>query len=283
VLVPGAASPDPNPPLPTARITAPTKDQVVPADKAADFAVKLDVKNWQTATGSQHVHLILDNMPYKAIYDAKAPVRLSELTGGKAIDEGQHILIAFPSRANHESVKTKDAMHIVEFWVGPKKPGAGEKKTDIKKPMLIYSRPKGDYKGEMANHVLIDFQLANDTLAEGKDHVHVTVTGPGIDKELTAHAEKFGPPFYLDNLQNGPYVLKVELVDKDNRVIPNGNWNSTTRTINIDRNAPSEPMPGMSHGTTGPAAGAPPLTPEGMVMEGTDAGAATDAGKPKLK
>jgi hypothetical protein len=280
--VPGAASPDPNPPLPTARIVAPAKDQVVPADKAAEFAVKLDVKNWQTATGSQHVHLILDNLPYKAIYDTKAPVRLSELTGGKAIDEGQHVLVAFPSRPNHESVKTKDAMHVVEFWVGPKKGGATERKTDSKKPLLIYSRPKGDYKGEMANHVLIDFQLANIALAEDKEHVNLTVTGPGIEKELTAKATKFGPPFYLDNLQNGPYTIKLELVDKDERVIPNGNWNSTQRTINVDRNAVAEPMPGMSHG------GAPPLTPEGMAMGAAglpDAGAGgADAGaKPKLK
>ena len=29
----------------------PTKDQVIPADKAADFAIKLDVKNWKTAQG----------------------------------------------------------------------------------------------------------------------------------------------------------------------------------------------------------------------------------------
>src|SRR6185369_2709507 len=79
-LTPGAASPDPAAPLPTVAIAAPTKDQVVPNDKAADFSVKLDVKNWQTATGSSHVHLILDNKPYKAIYDPKQPVKLSELT-----------------------------------------------------------------------------------------------------------------------------------------------------------------------------------------------------------
>ena len=82
----------------------------------------------------------------------------------------------------------------------------------------------------MANHVLVDFYLANVTLAEGKEHVNVTVTGPGIDKALEAKVEKFGTPLYLDNLQNGSYEVKTELVDGSNKLIE-GPWNSTTRSI----------------------------------------------------
>lgn len=235
-LTPGAASPDPAAPLPTVAVTAPAKDQVIANDKAADFSVKLDVKNWQTATGSNHVHLILDNKPYKPIYDTKAPVKLSELTGGEAIAEGMHLLVAFPSRANHESVKTKGALAVVPFWVGKK----GDAKADFsKKPLLIYSRPKGDYKGEMANHVLIDFYVANVALAEGKEHVHVTVNGPGLDKALEANVDKWGTPLYLDNLQNGGYEIKTELMDGSNKLIE-GPWNTTTRTIKIDHDAPAD-------------------------------------------
>jgi hypothetical protein len=257
-LAAGSASPDPAAPLPTVKLSAPNKDQVIPADKAGDFLVKLDVKNWQTAPGSQHVHLILDNKPYKPIYDTKAGVKLSELSGG-TLEEGQHVLVAFPSRANHESVKTKDALVIVPFYVGKK----GEAKVDPKKPMLVYSRPKGDYKGEAGNHVLVDFQLANVALAEGKEHVHVTVTGPGIEKPLTEHVEKFGTPLYLDGLRNGAYEIKVELMGADNKPLP-GPWNATTRTINIDHDAPSDPA-GHAHDATPPAAasdaGAAPAKP----------------------
>lgn len=266
-LTPGAASPDPAAPLPTVKITAPAKDQVVAADKANDFAVKLDVKNWQTAQGSSHVHLILDNKPYKAIYDTKAPVKLSELTGGEALAEGRHVLVAFPSRANHESVKTKDALAVIPFWVGKK----GDAKDDpTKKPMLVYSRPKGDYKGELANHVLVDFYVANVTLAEGKEHVNVSVTGPGIDKPLEGKVEKFGTPYYLDNLQNGTYEIKLELVDGSNKPIE-GPWNSTTRKINVDHDAPADTA--AAHGDHGAAAdaGAPAATTK-------DAGAAKPAG-----
>ena len=210
------------------KIVSPAKDAVLKADKVADTAVKVDVKAWQTATGSSHVHLILDNKPYKPIYDPKAPLKLSDLLGGKTLDDGQHILVAFPSRPNHESVKTAGAVTINEFWVGKK----GPKTQDIGKAMLIYSRPKGEYKGDMANHLIVDFQLVNDKLATGGDHVHISVTGPGIEGEKSADVSQFGAPFYLDNLVDGSYTVKLDLLGADGKGIP-GSWNSTTRTITV--------------------------------------------------
>jgi hypothetical protein len=225
-LTQGEASPDPAAPLPTVKILEPAKDKVLPAATAGDALVKLDVKNWKTAQGDAHVHLILDAKPYKPIYDPKAPVKLSELTGGEPLAEGQHILVAFPSRANHESVKTAGALTVTEFWVGKK----GEKAQDTSKPMLVYSRPKGEYKGDMANHVLIDFQLVNDKL--GTDKVHIAVSGPGIEGEKTADATTFGPPFYLDNLQDGSYTVKLDLVGADGKPLP-GPWNTNSRTFTV--------------------------------------------------
>jgi len=229
-LTQGEASPDPAAPTPTVRIVAPAKEQVIAATAASDFQVKLDIRNWKIAPGDAHVHLILDAKPYKPIFDPKAPVKLSDLTGGDALAEGQHILIAFPSRANHESVKSPNALSLVEFWVGKK----GEKVQDPAKPLLVYSRPKGEYKGDMANHVIIDFQLVNDKLAADKDHVHIAVTGPGIDGEKAADATTFGPPFYLDNLQDGSYSVKLVLLGADGKVLP-GPWNSNSRTFSVAR------------------------------------------------
>lgn len=232
----GEAAADPTAPLPTVQISAPKKDQVLKADAAADFAVKLDVKHWSTAEGDAHVHLILDNKPYKAIYDTKAPVKLSELTGGEALAEGEHVLIAFPSRKTHESVKTKGALFATRFFVGKK-----DAKTDLAKaPTLIYSRPKGEYKGPAAEHVLVDFQLLNAELGDDKHKVKLTVTGPGIDGELSATATKFGPPFYLDKLRAGAYTVHAQLQDKDGKPVA-GAWNDTTRTIQVDPAAPADP------------------------------------------
>jgi hypothetical protein len=227
-LTEGTPSPDPTSPTPTVSFIGPTKGQVIAAAKAPDFEVKLNVKNWKTAPGDAHVHLILDNRPYKPIYDPKTPIKLSELTGGEALEEGQHIIVAFPSRANHESVKTKGALAVVEFWIAKK----GDKKQDVSKAMLIYSRPKGEYKGDMASHVLVDFQITNATLGAEKDHVHLSVTGPGIEGEKTADITKFGPPYYLDNLRDGSYTVKLDLLGKDGAPVP-GPWNATTRTITI--------------------------------------------------
>jgi hypothetical protein len=227
----GSASPDPAAPTPTVKITAPSKDQAVPAAKAGDFEVKLDVKNWKTAQGDAHVHLILDGKPYKPIFDPKAPVKLADLTGGEPLAEGQHVLVAFPSRANHESVKTAGALAITDFWVG-KKGSKADATQDVTRPMVIYSRPKGEYKGEMASHVLVDFQLLNAKLEKDKDHVHVAVKGPGIETELDADATSFGSPFYLDNLRDGAYEVKLELLGADGKTLP-GPWNSTTRKITI--------------------------------------------------
>ena len=266
-LVPGTPATDPPAPLPTVAITAPTKDQVIAGDKANEFSVKLDVKNWATAQGSSHVHLILDNKPYKAIYDPKQPVKLNELAAGEALAEGPHVLVAFPSRANHESVKTKGALAVVPFWIGKK----GDAKTNpASKAMLVYSRPKGDYKGELANHVLIDFYLHNVTLAEGKEHVAIAVNGPGIDKPLEGKVEKFGTPYYLENLQNGTYEIKLELRDKDNKPV-DGPYNTVTRKINVDHDAVADTA--AAHGDHAAAgdAGAP----------AADAGATKDAGAAK--
>jgi hypothetical protein len=234
-LTQGSPAPDPPAPLPTVKITSPAKDAVLPVAKAGDTVVKLDVKNWKTAKGDAHVHLILDNAPYHPVFDPKTEVvKLSDLTNGAPLDEGQHILVAFPSRASHESVKTKGAISVVPFWVGKKLP-KGQEPQDTTKPMLIASRPKGEYSGDMANHVLVDFQLENDTLAPGKDHVHITVTGPGTPPAgLTADATQFGPPFYLDNLQAGSYQVKFELLGADNKPLP-GSWNTATRDIKVTR------------------------------------------------
>ncbi|MEO8800051.1 MAG: hypothetical protein ABI551_19300 [Polyangiaceae bacterium] len=255
-LTAGTASPDPAAPLPSVTIKAPTKDQLIDPAKASDFIVKLDVKNWATAPGNTHVHLILDNKAYKPIYDPKAPVKLSELTGGEPLAEGQHVIVAFPSRANHESVKTKGALAFHEFYVGKKK---GEATVDVKKPILVYSRPKGIYRGDQGNHVIVDFNLINDTLGEGKDHVMITVSGQGIEKDLTADVKSFGAPYYLDNLRNGSYTVKLDLLDKDVKPVP-GAWNSISRTFTVDHDAQPDAMPAPAASAAPAASGKPAPT-----------------------
>ena len=177
-------SPDPTP-LPTVKILAPANESAL-ADlaKAKEATVRLEVKNWETKEGGNHVHLILDDHPYKPIYDTKLPVKLTELLPPNAeLTEGQHVLHAFPSRMTHESVKSKGASSMVTFWVGKK----GKPTMDMKKPHLVYSRPKGNYNGAMAGDVLIDFYLMGTTLDKG-EKVRYTIIGPDLPAPLTGES-----------------------------------------------------------------------------------------------
>src|SRR5437868_6455713 len=82
----------------------------------------------------------------------KPAIKLGELCEGD-LAEGQHFLVAFPSRGTHESVKGKGAASFVTFWVGKK----GKPAYDGKGPVLIYSRPKGANAGDMGKALLVDF------------------------------------------------------------------------------------------------------------------------------
>ena len=232
--------------MPKVTIKSPTAEQALAADKAKDFEVKLDVKDWPTELGGPHVHLILDNKPYKPIYDPKVATKLSELLGGDSLAEGEHLLVAFPSRMNHESVKAPGALAMVHFWVGKK----GKSDWKAKDPMLIYSRPKGAYNASKADHVLVDWYLSNVELGEGKFGIKANVTGPGVEGEGRSLKIAEWKPHALDNLRNGEYKIALELNDKDGKAVP-GAWNSTTRTITINRDAPEDPpmMPAPAAGS----------------------------------
>jgi hypothetical protein len=222
--------------MPKVTFKAPAPDQAIPAAKAADFEVKLNVKDWDVAPGGGHVHLILDNKPYHAMWDTKEAIKLSKLSD--TIAEGEHLLVAFPSRHNHESVKGQGALATVHFWVGKK---GAKAEYSPKAPMLIYSRPKGTYNASKADHVLVDWYLVNAELGDGKYSIKATAKGPGIDDGRTI-TMKTWTPAALDNLRNGTYTVSLELLDKDGKAPP-GAWNSTSREITVNRDAPEDPSP----------------------------------------
>jgi hypothetical protein len=104
---------------------------------------------------------------------------------------------------------------------------AGE--IDRAKPLLTYSRPKGDYKGADADAIMIDFWLTNAKLqGDGGDYrVRYTVNG-GEPKFI----DKW-EPIWLTGWTAGKHTVKVELVDRDGNVVENGGYNSTSRDINV--------------------------------------------------
>ncbi|NUP11133.1 MAG: hypothetical protein HOW73_34240 [Polyangiaceae bacterium] len=224
------------PKAPTIAIKAPTANQVIPADKAGDFEVKLDLKGWDVPAGGNHVHLILDGRPYKRIDDAKAPIKLKDLDPSYTLSEGQHVLVAFPSRSTHESVKPIGKavpLAVTSFFVG-KKGEATWKPTD---PTLVYSRPKGANDGPPPSEgILVDFYLANVELGDGKHSVEATLTGPGAEQGVKASIKSWGP-WRIKNPRDGAYKLRLALLDKDGKPVP-GAWNDTTRDFTVNSKAP---------------------------------------------
>lgn len=220
---------------PTISIKSPTANQEIAADKASDFEVKLDLKGWDVPGGGNHVHLILDGKPYKRVDDAKAPIKLKELDPG-TLAEGQHVLVAFPSRPTHESVKPigKAApLAVVTFWIGKK----GTPTWKPADPTLIYSRPKGANDGPPpAEGLLVDFYLSNVELGDGKYSVEATLTGPGVESGQKTSIKSWAP-WRIKNARDGSYKLRLTLLDKDGKPVP-GITNDTTREFSVNSKAP---------------------------------------------
>ena len=112
----------------------------------------------------------------------------------------------------------------------PVKP-ASTTAPDPKKPLLTYSRPKGEYKGADSDAIMIDFWLSNAKLqGDGGDHrVRYTVDG-GEPKFI----DKW-EPIWLAGWAAGAHKVKVELLDKDGNPVDNGGYNSTSRDITVVR------------------------------------------------
>ena len=149
----------------------------------------------------QHIHLIIDNEPYAAKYEADFAYE---------IPDGEHYMLAFLSRSYHESIKTSPAHTAQKITV------AGNTKTaaeDITEPMLFYSRPKGTYVGKAnTDKVMLDFYLVNAKL--GVDYkVKVDING---EKSMTIDQWQ---PFYIEGLPMGDNKIKLTLVDKEGNAV----------------------------------------------------------------
>jgi hypothetical protein len=209
-----------------------------------------------------HIHVILDNQPYEAYYNLDQEFEL------RNVSDGEHTLRVFPSRPWHESYKNEGAFQIVKFTVKnggadttkPATTNSGQQMSnansnsnaaanasatpegkdmqpsnantvDKTKPLLTYSRPKGEYKGADADAIMIDFWLANAKLQGDGGEYRVRYT---IDDGEPKYIDKW-QPIWLTGWTSGKHSVKLELVDKNGNVVENGEFNSTTREITVTK------------------------------------------------
>ncbi len=248
---------------PTLKIVSPANDATI---NGSTVEVKLDLsgnlkgymphKDPATQKGN-HIHVILDNQPYEAYYELNQPFEL------RNVAEGKHTLRVFPSRPWHESYKNEGAFQMVTFTV--KGGGDASKPTttnngqtmaspgttasatparegkdyaasqagavDPAKPLLTYSRPKGEYKGEDADPIMIDFWLLNGRLQSHGGEYRVRYS---VDGGEARFLDKWDP-IWLTGWTSGKHSVKLELVDKSGKLVDNGGYNSTTREITVTK------------------------------------------------
>ncbi|MCB0581529.1 MAG: hypothetical protein KDD10_19740 [Phaeodactylibacter sp.] len=163
----------------------------------------------------QHIHLIVDNEPYAAKYDA---------TFDYEIPDGDHYILAFLSRSYHESIKTESA-HVAVKAVVKGNSMTERTPTPANTPMLFYSRPKGTYTGKAETEkVMLDFYLVNAQL--GSDYqVKAEINGE-------THMIDKWQPYYIEGLPMGENTIKLTLVDSEGKMVDTP-LNPVTRTFTL--------------------------------------------------
>lgn len=147
----------------------------------------------------QHIHHILNNEPYTALYKPMFD---------KSLQEGQYLNLSFLSRSYHESIKNKQAFTLTQFNVGKKK----ETPIDLNQPFMFYSRPKGEYKGYETKYVMLDFYLVNTKLSKKGNKVIAEING-------TEFVITDWVPFMIEGLPAGESSFKLSLVDKNGELV----------------------------------------------------------------
>ncbi len=166
----------------------------------------------------QHVHVIIDDKPYMADYKNGEPFNVGVLA------PGMHTVRAFPSYSWHESIKSANSFAAHTFYIGAKTDS--KSMTDLHGPLLTYSRPKGTYVGSDGKKVLLDFYVANASLAPDGYKVKLW-----IDTTTMTDIVKW-QPYFITGLSNGKHTVKLQLVDAKGNAVP-GDYNTVNQSIEI--------------------------------------------------
>ncbi|MFZ1702456.1 MAG: hypothetical protein WBO10_01685 [Pyrinomonadaceae bacterium] len=240
---------------PTLKIVEPKGDATLDGETVkVKIELSGDLKGYKTGmdetshTGN-HIHVILDNQPYEAYYNLEQEFEL------RNVADGDHTLRVFPSRPWHESYKNEGAFQMVKFTV---KNGGGDAKSptttnngntmanaatpegknmkmsvagtvDPTKPLLTYSRPKGEYKADDTNAIMFDFWLANAKLTGDGGEYRVRYTVDGGEAKFIDKWE----PIWLTGWTDGRHLVSLELVDKQGKPVDNGGYNTTIRDFMV--------------------------------------------------
>ncbi|PNW57498.1 UNVERIFIED_CONTAM: hypothetical protein BEN50_06900 [Euhalothece sp. KZN 001] len=212
---------------PQVSILSPKNGEVIEDTRVS---IEVDVKDYPLFKNEDlgmgpHLHVILDNQPYRAAYTADEPIIFEDLS------PGTHTIRMFASRPWHESFKNEGAYAVVTFHLFTE---TGDNAPDSEAPLLTYSRPKGTYGAEP---ILLDYYLTNAPIRgfEQESNSEVEVN-PASQRDWRVRATINGEsfimdswlPVYLEGFEEGQNWIKLELLDGDGNPIENA-FNTAAR------------------------------------------------------
>ncbi|WP_342342677.1 hypothetical protein ACOWPH_15875 [Anabaena sp. PCC 7938] len=213
---------------PQVTILTPQPNEVL---KDNTVTVRLQVKDlpifkdpkWQLGP---HLHVILDNQPYIAVYDLSQPLILPDLSAGT------HTLRVFASRPWHESFKNEGAYAQTTFHLFTK---TDDNNPDPNLPLLTYSRPNGSYGAEP---IMLDFYLTNAPLhIVSEENLEDSMSDWRI--RCTINDESFildrWQSVYLKGFKPGKNWVQLEFLDNQGNPVKNV-FSSTVRLFNYQSN-----------------------------------------------
>lgn len=160
----------------------------------------------------QHIHFIDNNGPYSEHYDGSF---------SKNLGKGNHVILVFLTRSNHESLKSVWASYITQYSFDN-----DSERIDLSLPMLFYSQPKGTYIGKDTKNILLDFYLHNVSLSETGSKVRATING----KEFIITNWE---PYVIKGAPLGELNIKLELLDENDKLV-DVPFNPSERTVLLE-------------------------------------------------
>lgn len=155
-------------------------------------------KGCNNSADGQHIHFILDNNPYLALYEPSKSFTVAV--------NSEHYLMSFLSRSYHESLKNLGAGILFRFSVDDK--GKISELEVPNEPMVFFSRPKGEYLGDDIKNVLLDFYVYNASLSPEGHKVMVTING----NEFLVDTWQ---AYFIQNAPEGELNIKLQLKDEN--------------------------------------------------------------------
>ncbi len=233
-------------------------------DLSGDLKGYKPMKDPATGMGN-HIHVILDNQPYEAYYELGQPFELRNVAAGKHTlrvfasrpwhesykNDGTFQMVTFTvqgggnpnqptttgtgqvmsdnKNANANGTRIPPNTAVVTAREGKDMPSSAAGDVDRSRPLLTYSRPKGEYANVEADPIMIDFWLTNAKLTGDGGEYRVRYS---IDGGEARYIERW-QPLWLTGWTAGKHSVKLELVDAGGYVVDNGGYNSTTREITV--------------------------------------------------